>query len=194
MPVKGKGSFGYLRKQAIKQGIISLADIAFCAALFCIGNFWLEKYATVFTIVAVLGLLPGAKVLVSMFIFMKAEKFSCTKELYGKIMSALDGCEAKVLCGVDFYLTSYEKNYPLSALLIRKGSLIAFTPSAKCDPAAAEKHIEEYMSKNGISGITVKVFKQEDKFTERFEKLCAEEIAVNANEEELYKLMLSLSV
>ncbi len=194
MPVKGKGSFGYLKKQAVKQGIIALADVAFCAALFCIGNFVFEKYATVFTITAVLGLLPGAKVLVSMFIFMKAEKFSCTKELYDRIVKAISGCEEKVLCGVDFYLTSYEKNYPLSALLIRKGSLIAFTPSAKCDTAAAEKHIEEYMGKNGISGITVKVFSQEDKFTERFEKLCSEEIPVNANEEELYRLMQNLSV
>ena len=194
MPVKGKGSFGYLKKQALKQGIIALADVAICACLFCIGNFWLDKYATVFTVTAVLGLLPGAKVLVSMFVFMKAEKFSCTKELYDKLLKALVGQQEKVLCGVDFYLTSYDKNYPMSALLIRKGSLIAFTPSAQCDPTAAAKHIENYMGKNGISGITVKVFTQEDKFTERFEKLCAEELPVSANEEELYSLIQNLSV
>lgn len=194
MSVKGKGSFGYLKKQAVKHGLLALGNVAFCALIFVIGYFFVEKTSTIFTIVAVLGMLPAAKFIVSMILFMRAEKFSCSKSLYEEIVSVAGEKKDALLCGFDFYLTSYEKNYPLCVVLIKKGTLIAYSASEKTDSQKAKKHFEEYMKKNGISGITVKIFSEKDKFMERFEQLCMDDTELASNEKEMYELVLNLSI
>ena len=39
MAEKGKGSFGYLKKQAVKQGLLALGMLAICATIFLVGFF-----------------------------------------------------------------------------------------------------------------------------------------------------------
>lgn len=194
MAEKGKGSFGYLKKQAVKQGIITLIMIAICATIFLVGFLWLTDFATIFTVIAVLGMLPAAKSMVSMIIFMKAEKFSCSDELHNRLVQVAGSKAEELLCGFDFYLTSYDKNFPLCAVLIRKGSLIAYTPWEKCDCNQCKAHFEEYMKKNGISGINIKIFSDENKFIERFSQLCEEKLEPADNEKSLYRLLLNLSI
>lgn len=194
MAEKGKGSYGYLKKQAVKQGLIALGMLAFCSAIFLAGFFWLTQYATILTVIAVLGMLPVAKILVSMILFMKAEKFSCKQHLYEEIIKIAGSQKDKMLAGFDFYLTSYNKNFPLSAACVAKGCLIAYTPWENCDCNKCKEHIEEYMKKNGISGIVVKIFADEKKYLERFSQICDEEIQVNETEKALYRLLLNLSL
>lgn len=194
MAEKGKGSFGYLKKQAIKQGLFALGNVAICATIFLIGFFWLTRYVTIFTVAAVLGMLPAAKFIVSMILFMRAEKFSCSQEIYEKLVKLAGDKKNELLCGFDFYLTSYDKNFPLCAVLVKKGSLIALTQWEKCDCNKAKAHFEEYMKKNGISGINIKVFADENKFIERFGQLCEENIESSQNEIAMYRLLLNLSI
>lgn len=194
MAEKGKGSFGYLKKQAIKQGLIALGMLAFCAAIFLVGFFWLKQYATILTVIAVLGMLPVAKLIVSMILFMRAEKFSCTPYLYEEVMKIAGDKKKDLLAGFDFYLTSYDKNFPLSVACVDKGCLIAYTPWEKCDCNKCKEHFEEYMKKNGISGINIKVFADERKFLERFTQLCEDNAEATGNEKAMYRLLLNLSL
>lgn len=194
MVEKGKGSYGYLKKQAVKQGLLALGLLAICATIFLVGYFWLSQYATILTVIAVLGMLPVAKMIVSMILFMKAEKFSCSEALYAKIVDAAGDKKDELLAGFDFYMTSYDKNFPLSAAAVAKGCLIAYTPWEKCDCNKAKEHIEEYMKKNGISGINVKIFSEESKFVERFTQLCEENLKATENEKAMYLLLLNLSL
>lgn len=194
MTEKGKGSYGYLKKQAVKQGLIALGMLGFCSAIFLTGFFWLKEYATILTVIAVLGMLPVAKVIVSMILFMKAEKFSCSDELHNKILEITAEKKEELIAGFDFYLTSYDKNFPLCAALVRKGSLIAYTPWKKCDCNKCKMHLEEYMKKNGITGINIKIFSDENKFLERFSQLCEENLESSNNEKAMYRLLLNLSL
>lgn len=194
MTEKGKGSFGYLKKQAVKQGLFALSMLAVCATIFLIGFFWLTQFSTILTVIAVLGMLPVAKFIVSMILFMKAEKFSCSDELHAKILEAAGNKKDELLAGFDFYITSYDKNFPLSAALVRKGSMIAYTPWEKCDCNKCKEHFEEYMKKNGISGINVKIFSDEKKFLERFVQLSEDNLEVTDNEKAMYGLLLNLSL
>lgn len=192
MAEKGKGSFGYLKKQAIKQGLFALGLLAVCATIFLIGFFWLTQHNTILTVVAVLGLLPVAKFIVSMILFMKAERFSCEQHLYEEVMKIAGDRKDVLLAGFDFYLTSYDKNFPLSVACVAKDCLIAYTPWEKCDCNKCKEHFEEYMKKNGISGINVKVFTDEKKFLERFKQVRDDE--TNENEKAMYRLLLNLSL
>ena len=192
MAEKGKGSFGYLKKQAIKQGLFALGLLAVCATIFLIGFFWLTQHNTILTVVAVLGLLPVAKFIVSMILFMKAERFSCAPHLYEEVMKIAGDRKDDLLAGFDFYLTSYDKNFPLSVACVDKDFLIAYTPSENCYCNKCKEHFEEYMKKNGISGINVKVFTDEKKFLERFKQVRDDE--TNENEKAMYRLLLNLSL
>ncbi|MBO5324954.1 MAG: hypothetical protein J6A80_01860 [Lachnospiraceae bacterium] len=192
MAEKGKGSFGYLKKQAIKQGLFALGLLAVCATIFLIGFFWLTQHNTILTVVAVLGLLPVAKFIVSMILFMKAERFSCAPHLYDEVMKIAGDRKDDLLAGFDFYLTSYDKNFPLSVACVAKDCLIAYTPWEKCDCNKCKEHFEEYMKKNGISGISVKVFTDEKKFLERFKQVRDDE--TTENEKAMYRLLLNLSL
>ena len=192
MAEKGKGSFGYLKKQAIKQGLFALGLLAVCATIFLIGFFWLTQHNTILAVVAVLGLLPVAKFIVSMILFMKAERFSCAPHLYEEVMKIAGDRKDDLLAGFDFYLTSYDKNFPLSVACVAKDCLIAYTPWEKCDCNKCKEHFEEYMKKNGISGINVKVFTDEKKFLERFKQVRDDE--TTENEKAMYRLLLNLSL
>ncbi|MBO5081609.1 MAG: hypothetical protein J6C06_03285 [Lachnospiraceae bacterium] len=192
MAEKGKGSFGYLKKQAIKQGLFALGLLAVCATIFLIGFFWLTQHNTILTVVAVLGLLPVAKFIVSMILFMKAERFSCAPHLYDEVMKIAGDRKDDLLAGFDFYLTSYDKNFPLSVACVAKDCLIAYTPWEKCDCNKCKEHFEEYMKKNGISGISVKVFTDEKKFLERFKQVRDDD--TTENEKAMYRLLLNLSL
>ena len=194
MAEKGKGSYGYLKKQAVKQGLIVIGMLAFCAGIFLIGFFWMTQYATVLTVIAVLGMLPVAKMIVSMILYMRAEKFGCEKHLYEEVMKIAGEQKDKLLAGFDFFLTSYNRNFPLSTACVAKGCLIAYTPWEECDCNSCKAHLEEYMKKNGISGIVVKIFTDEKKYLERFSQICDEEIVINENEEAMYRLLLNLSL
>ncbi|MBQ3037341.1 MAG: hypothetical protein IJD31_10505 [Lachnospiraceae bacterium] len=192
MAEKGKGSFGYLKKQAIKQGLFALGLLAVCATIFLIGFFWLTQHNTILTVVAVLGMLPVAKFIVSMILFMKAERFSCAPHLYDEVMKIAGDRKDDLLAGFDFYLTSYDKNFPLSVACVAKDCLIAYTPWEKCDCNKCKEHFEEYMKKNGISGISVKVFTDEKKFLERFKQVRDDD--TTENEKAMYRLLLNLSL
>lgn len=194
MTTKGKGSFGYLKKTAVKNGLFALGNVLICALIFIIGNFLVDKNSTLFTIVAVLGMLPAAKFIVSMILFMRAEKYSCQKNLYDSLLSLMEDKNEKFLCAFDLYLTSYEKNFPLSAALVKKGSLIAFSDAKKLDEQEAKKHLDTYLKKNGISGIAVKIYKDQSKFEERFKQLCLDKEAVTDTELSAFAVLLDLSI
>lgn len=194
MVKKGKGSFGNLKKQSVKQGLIALGMLAICAAIFLSGFFWLKKYATILTVIAVLGLIPTAKCIVSMIIYMRSEKYCCPNALHEKILSLSGSAGDDLLCGFDFYLTSYEKNFPLYVSLVKKGTLIACSSMETSDCNKAEEHIETYMKKNGISGIHVKVFSDENRFLERFEQLVNETEKATEQEKALFQLLKNLSI
>lgn len=194
MTEKGKGSFGYLKKQAIRQGLFALGNVAICAIIFLVGFFWLTEYSTIFTVMAVLGMLPAAKFIVSMILFMKAEKFTCPEDIYKEALMITGDKKDELLCGFDFYLTSEKHNFPLCVVLVQKGVLIALTQDKKCDCNKAEEHIMEYMRKNSISGITVKVFSEKSKFFDRFGQLCNNDIQTTNNEMSAYHLIQNLSL
>lgn len=191
---KKKGQFKYLKKMPVIQGLVTLGMILLCAAVFSIGYFTANSAKNIMTIVAVLGMLPAAKSMVSMIMYMKAEKNSCSESLYEKIIKVGGENLNNLPCGYDLYMTAYDKTFPIAFCIAKKGCLVGITENKKCDINAAKKHVEEYMAKNGIKDINVKFFDQEDKFISRLEDLLADEEEIKENEWQVYNLIRNLSL
>ena len=70
---KYKGRFGYLKKQPIRLGLMALAVIISSVGIFLIGYINKGDSKNILSLVAVLGMLPAAKLIVSFIIQMRAE-------------------------------------------------------------------------------------------------------------------------
>ena len=62
---KYKGEFKYLKKQPVRIGLLTLVLLLMCAGVFMIGYINKGDVKNIFTIIAVLGMLPVAKMIVS---------------------------------------------------------------------------------------------------------------------------------
>ena len=79
---KKKGTFQYLKKAPVWQGLLTIVLLMLPAGLFFIGYSITKDVKNLFTVVAVVGMLPAAKSIVSFIMFLRSEKWTCPQELY----------------------------------------------------------------------------------------------------------------
>lgn len=164
---KYKGQYGYLKKQPVRIGILALLVILSSASVFLIAYITKGDSKNIFSLIAVLGMLPAAKLIVSFIIQMKAEKFSCTRELKEEFEKILG--DSKVVYGYDFYLTSYKENYPALVCVVADGQIILLLTGKDNLIKECREHVEKYLASNSINGYKVVVFDKTSKFFERME-------------------------
>lgn len=187
---KNKGTYGYLKKQPIKIGLFALLLIAFSGFIFLFGYFKSHDVKNIFTVIGVLGMLPGAKAIVSFIMQLKAEKFSCPKELFDKCDSLLKN--SGLSYGYDFYLTSYKINYPIPVCVVCDKSVICYL-NMKNETGSCSEHINKYLQSNAIEGYKAYVFDNEDKFIRRIGDVCDKFKPADKDAEAL-QLMKNLSL
>ena len=188
---KKKGQFAYLKKAPVYQGLFTLLLMILPAGLFFIGFFTTHTPKNLFTVAAVVGMLPAAKGIVSFIMYLRAEKHSCPDELHNKI-TPYEG--KNILIGYDYYLTSYSVNYPVCVAAVGKNVLVGLTLDSKTKCNDVEAHLKEYLKKNEISDITVKIFDTEEKFLSRLESLSSSEDQASENETRAFLLLSSLAL
>ena len=183
---RSKGEYGYPvyeRKCVIFRTVIYFA---ISLAVFILGYVSTKTKENLLTIVAVLGLLPSSKSLVSVIMYLRIPKFS--QEIYEEI----SGQVKTVKTIYSMYLTSYKENFPISCFAARGGNLIGYTEFDTCDTDACEKHIKELLNQNALKGITVKIFKDQRKFTDRLSQM--ESLDESGKEDEILTLMCDISL
>ncbi|MBO4899583.1 MAG: hypothetical protein J5509_04775 [Lachnospiraceae bacterium] len=168
-----KGEYGYIsyaRKVAI---IRTLIYFALCAAVFIIGYVTTGTRRNLLTIVAVLGCLPASKSLVNTIMFIRAK--GCEEDVHTQIENAVSesgDMSSRLKTAYDLYMTSYNKNYPVSHICVSGNMVTGLIPGADNDTAGGcEKHIDERLKQEGISGLTIKIFNDTSKYASRLEKL-----------------------
>lgn len=183
-----KGCFGYLKIQRKKEIIKTILFFALSAAIFLMGYFSTGGKTNLLTVVAVLGCLPASKSMVSMIMYLKAGL--CSQECYEKLMPYTEGTRMLY----DLYLTSYQKNFQISAMAVKNNVVCGYTEDAKCDVLAAEKHIASILSQNGYDNLTVKIFSDLEKFKERLFQLQKTAEKKEEKEEAVATVLLDVSL
>ena len=183
---KNKGKFGYLKSGKIQALIITLVLFALSISVYFIGYSVTGTNANLFSIIAVLGVLPAAKSLVSLVMFAKAK--SCPAETHDKILEA--NYPGEVL--YDLQITAYERAYQVDAAFVTGHSVIGVSSDKKLKYADLEKHIRNMFMQNGHKEYTIKIFEDTDKFIARM-KVAAQQGAEDANPE-IYQLLKDLAL
>lgn len=160
-----KGSENYLNTQKKYEILRTLLYFAVSAALFIAGYLQTGNRENLLTIVAVLGCLPASKSAVSAIMFLRFH--SCSAEAAGKIREHSQGFSQLFDC----VFTSYKKNYRVSHLVVRAGTVCGFTEDAAFEENEFYKYINDILKLDGHKNITVKIFGSLSKYTERLEQL-----------------------
>lgn len=183
-----KGAFGYIEAQKKYTSIRTVVYFALSLSIFFMGYVTTGTRMNLLTVVAVLGCLPASKSMVNMIMFFRAK--GCSEELHEAILKQAEGLDIFY----DLFMTSYQKNFQLSCLVIKGHNIVALSESEKMDVSGAQKHMEESLKLDGYKGYTIKVFEESEKFLYRLEQMKQTEEMETGNKAAVIETLLSISL
>lgn len=161
-----KGTRNYLDTQKKYEVIRTVIYFAISISLFVAGYIQTGRRANLLTIVAVLGCLPASKSAVGAVMFLRFK--SCARDAAEEIEGHAQGLS----CLYDMVFTSYKRNYVVSHLAVCGNTVCGY---AEGGGAFGEnefyKHIGDILKTDGHKNVTVKIFTNLAKYTERLEQL-----------------------
>lgn len=156
---KSKGEYGYITKSKRIDIIKMLLYIVVAAAIF-IGGLFLNKmsYRNIFTILAILFVLPWARVFVEFVVFFPYK--TPNKEDYEKIKE-ITAAEARLLS--DVVITSTERSMGIDFVVMGNGYVFGLTLNKKQNPEEIQKYLRDGV-KNWSDSYQVKIHKNMKSF------------------------------
>ncbi len=163
---KGKGNFGYFRSEKkrrllITAGLFSLPLIIFFVAWAVNGT-----RMTVWTVLTVVGCLPGCKSMVSLIMILLRHPMD--EKLYKEIRSHA----GDLVMAYEMYMTFYEKSGYLDAVAVCGNTVVGYTTDPKADTAYMAEQSQKIVRKNGYK-VDVKILKDLKTYLERLDSMNA---------------------
>lgn len=182
-----KGEYEYAKYNRLKLIIYTLGMYSLSAAIYIIGYITTKTNKNLLTIVAVLGILPASKLLISLIMACRVKTVSM--DIKKEIDSNIGG-----LTGFyNMYFTSYDVNYYLNHCVITSDSFIGYTDTNDFDNKKFQEHIEKHMKIDGISNVLIKIFDSKDGYINRLSQLNNTD-QVNKTNEKMIELINNISL
>lgn len=162
-----RGEKKYIDSQKGYEIVRTLLYFAVSGSLFAAGWIQTGERINLLTVVAVLGCLPASKSAVSAIMFLRFK--SCSPEAAAKIEEHSQG----LCCLYDMVFTSYKRNFRVSHMTVRGGTVCGYAEDIKFDANGFHQHIGPILEMDGHKGVTVKIFTDLSKYTERLEQMKA---------------------
>ena len=160
-----KGSYEHAKYKRTVDIIITIILFLLSLGLFVIGYVATGSKKNLLTIVAVLGLLPACKMVVDVIMCFRV------KPVEESVREGIDASIGKLYGLYHMYFTSYDKNFPIDHLVITSNSVIGLCSNPKFDEKMFITHLKDYMRKDGIKDITIKIFDDYNKYLNRLSEL-----------------------
>lgn len=183
-----KGNYGYIEYQKKASVIRTVLFFALSLAVYGLGIYSTGSNKNLLTIVAVLGLLPSCKSAVNAVMFLRAS--GCSQTSKEKISLYDD----KLTGFYDMYFTSYQKNFPISHMVLKGNVICAYTESEKCDIRAGEAHLEHLLKQEGYKNMSIKIFDNLDKYVDRLSQLLDLDVTESKNRDGMIRMFYSVSL
>lgn len=158
---KGKGTHGYIHAQTILVIIRTVIYFTLAFGIYALGYYHMHTNKSLWTVIAVLSMLPASKSAVNMIMFLRFR--SLKEEDYQNYKTAADCLPALY----ETVLTTAEKAYFLPMLVCFDNTICGFCKKEQKDLKKLEDYIGETLTKDGIKNSTVKIFEDEKQFLER---------------------------
>ena len=188
--LKSKGTLGYIDNRKVARTLLFLVEVALVAAIFITGYVVSGRRENLFTVVAIVGVLPAAKALIACIMIWPHK--SQTKEAYDEVCGAA-GDTCVVL--TELVLTTTEKIMPIDFAVVKEGHVVGFTSNPKCDIQFVDKFLPQNIQLNGHKA-SVKIMNNKSKFLARVSELARKEIDDEQmqKDSEIAAIVLSLCI
>ena len=156
-----KGYLNTKRKYEIFKTILYFA-VPF--ALFIAGVVTTKTRLNLLTIVAILGMLPACRILVTTIMYLKSKGIS--DDDYEQIKDLTE----HITGSFDNVFTTYEKTYEVPSLVIRSGNVCGYAAKKYNTLNSLEQHLTTCIKKEGYC-VNVKIFETLDAYITRLQSL-----------------------
>lgn len=160
-----KGQKNYLNTQKKFEIIRTALYFAISISLYVAGYIQTGEKTNLLTIVAVLGCLPASKSAVGAIMFLRF------KSLSESSATTIESHTEGLCCLYDMIFTSYKKNFAVGHLTVCGNTVCGFSENKDFDETEFYKHISAILKMDGHKDITVKIFTDLSKYTNRLEQL-----------------------
>ncbi len=168
MKKRAKGECGYIDYQRKRVLLITLVLYVCAIGIYLFGYMTLHTTRNVFSILAVLTVLPASKSLVNLIMFLRFR--SLDKEVYAEY----EGAAGDIYSAYELAMTTYERTYFIEAAACRANNLIVsfisdLPDASKKDKAikALSAHINTVLSNDGYGDCTVKIYDDRSGYLKR---------------------------
>ena len=164
-----KGKVGYIRKEKVRRAFITALAFMLPLGLYFIATGYYGSNQNIFTIVAVLGILPAAKFMVGWIVILPQ------KSAPAGIVAITEDKAGDLVHGYELVVTAYEGRMQLDAVVICGNECVCY--SSIGDPKQfefMEKHISGILNANEYYNVNVKIFNEERNYTDRITRLAAD--------------------
>lgn len=162
-----RGEKNYIDSQKGYEIVRTLLYFAISGSLFAAGWIQTGERINLLTVVAILGCLPASKSAVSAVMFLRFK--SCSPEAAAEI----EAHSQDLSCLYDMVFTSYKRNFQVSHMAVRGGTVCGYAEDIKFDANGFYRHIGPILEMDGHRNVTVKIFTDLTKYTERLEQMKA---------------------
>lgn len=160
-----KGCYLYLKYGQRREIIKTVLMYALALSIYAIGYINLHTNKSLFTVIAILGILPASKSAVQMIMFLRFH--SLKKEEYEEFSQHTGNLDTLY----EMVFTTTEKSYYVPNLVYTNGTLCMLCNKSEEELHKLEKHIRETLEKDGFQNILVKAFQKKDAYLKRVDEL-----------------------
>ena len=147
-----KGQYEYAAYNKKMLMIFTAFLYLLSAAIYIMGIVTTGSNKNLLTVVAVLGVLPASKLLISVIMACRVKICSTSlKDEIDSIMNSRTGF-------YHLYFTSYDENYEIVHSVVTADSYIGYTETKDFDHNKFEQHLEKHMKIDGINNMLIKIF------------------------------------
>ena len=148
-----KGDYGYYSYEKKRRGAIVAFLFGVCMLVFFTGLIMTGTRKNLFTLIAILGVLPAAKWAVSLImVFLQ-------KPIDPKVYETTEKIAADLTRGYELCVTAYEARISLDAVVVCGNSIAAFSSTAKDKIEFMETHMRKIIHGNGLGNPALKIGK-----------------------------------
>ena len=160
-----KGTKHYLKSQRNYEIARTVLLFSISGALFAGGWLSTGTRLNLLTIVAVLGILPASKSLVSVIMFCRYHGLSDDKA------SRISGHVGTLTELYDLVFTSNDKNYEIGHAVIKGNSICGYSEKPNFEEQAFYKHLKNLLKIDHYNDVSIKVFTDLEKYVDRLDQM-----------------------
>ena len=181
-----KGTYGYLNKKHETAAVRTAAFFTFTLLLVILGRVFFKEHSKVFTICAIISVVPAAMSAVNLIMFLRYK--TGRKEIFDETELA----RGSIPVLYDCVFTTEKESYGVNAVGIINKNIILYSEYKQFDAAGLERHRSYITKKNGYKNWTIKVFTELEKYTGRLNYLREKESRLTKNDREMVDLVKAI--